>query len=266
MRNIFSKAIMFLLTLALCIGLSSCVKMEAKVIFMNGETVYSTVSTNGKQAVTIPKNPEKDGFEFDGWYLDENVWDAPFTANSILNMPISDNMELVVYAKFDCLHTNAYVNMIVEPTCIVDGYTIYNCSCGYEYIGNETSALGHDLSNYEYIAPTCIKDGNFEYEKCSRCEYTTFESISATGHTDGEWITDIEPTCTEDGRKHQVCDVCDATIKFESISATAKARAMESNTTRGTAKREKRKVFPAAKRKAELFHIFIKLSRKTNLC
>ena len=153
---IFSKAIMFLLTLALCIGLSSCVKMEAKVIFMNGETVYSTVSTNGKQAITIPKNPEKDGFKFDGWYLDKNVWDEPFTANSILNVPISDNMELIVYAKFDCLHANTYINKIIEPTCIVDGYTIYNCSCGYEYIGNETSALGHDLSNYEYVAPTCI--------------------------------------------------------------------------------------------------------------
>lgn len=220
MRNIFLKAIMLLLTLVLCIGLSSCVKMEVKIIFMNGETVCSAVSTNGNQAVTIPKNPEKDGFKFDGWYLDENVWNEPFTANSILNMPISDNMELIVYAKFDCLHTNTYINMVIEPTCIVDGYTIYNCSCGYEYIGNETPALGHDLTKYEYVTPTCINEGNFEYQKCSRCEYTTFESISATGHTDGEWITDTKPTCTEDGNKHQVCAVCDATIATESISAT----------------------------------------------
>jgi hypothetical protein len=44
------------------------------------------------------------------------------------------------------------------------------------------------------------------------------ETISdALGHTDGEWIIDKEANCTEDGSKHQVCSVCDATIKEDII-------------------------------------------------
>ncbi|MBO5866913.1 MAG: leucine-rich repeat domain-containing protein, partial [Clostridia bacterium] len=42
----------------------------------------------------------------------------------------------------------------------------------------------------------------------------------ATGHTDGEWITDLAPTCTVQGSKHQVCAVCNETLKTESIDAT----------------------------------------------
>ena len=44
------------------------------------------------------------------------------------------------------------------------------------------------------------------------------ETISAAlGHTDGEWITDKEATCTENGSKHQVCSVCNESIKIETI-------------------------------------------------
>ena len=50
---------------------------------------------------------------------------------------------------------------------------------------------------------------------CLKCN----EGIgSPLGHTDGEWITDKEPTCTEDGSKHQICSVCSATIKTETLT------------------------------------------------
>ena len=39
-------------------------------------------------------------------------------------------------------------------------------------------------------------------------------------HVDGEWITDSDPTCTENGSKHQVCSVCLATLKTGTIDAT----------------------------------------------
>ena len=42
--------------------------------------------------------------------------------------------------------------------------------------------------------------------------------MTKLGHTAGEWITDKEANCTEDGSKHQVCSVCDATIKTSSIA------------------------------------------------
>ena len=39
-------------------------------------------------------------------------------------------------------------------------------------------------------------------------------------HTVGEWIIDKDPACTEDGSKHQVCSVCNVTIRTETIAAT----------------------------------------------
>ena len=59
---------------------------------------YSSITTTGKETIQIPENPSKDGYAFDGWYWDKDVWNKPFTANSLLDAPISSDMS--VYAKF----------------------------------------------------------------------------------------------------------------------------------------------------------------------
>ena len=73
-------------------------KVEFKVNFIvDGET-YSTINTNGNEVISIPQNPTKEGYTFDGWFWDEGVWQRPFTANSLLNEPLSSDMS--VYAKW----------------------------------------------------------------------------------------------------------------------------------------------------------------------
>ena len=66
-----------------------------------------------------------------------------------------------------------------------------------------TAALGHDLIEHEAQAPTCTAIGWAAYETCSRCDYTTYEEIAATGHTPG-----AEATCTT----AQTCTVCGAEL------------------------------------------------------
>ena len=98
----------------------------------------------------------------------------------------------------------------------------YSCACGergtdlFEY----GDALGHDLTHHGGKQVTCTDIGYDEYDTCSRCDYTTYNEISATGHTDGQWITDKEANCTEDGSKHQICSVCSDTINTAVIPAT----------------------------------------------
>ena len=109
-----------------------------------------------------------------------------------------------------------------EANCTEKAKYYYSCACGekgtelFEY-GN---ALGHDLTHYASKQVTCTEIGYDEYDTCSRCDYTTYNEISATGHTDGEWITDANATCTEDGSKHQICSVCSDTINTAVIPAT----------------------------------------------
>ncbi len=67
---------------------------------VDGEN-HSTISTNGSEAVTIPENPTKEGYTFDGWYWDKDVWSKPFTPNSLMDAPISSDMS--VYAKFSAI-------------------------------------------------------------------------------------------------------------------------------------------------------------------
>ena len=107
-------------------------------------------------------------------------------------------------------------------SCTEKAKYYYSCACGekgtdlFEY-GNP---LGHDLTHHASKQVTCTDVGYDEYDTCSRCDYSTYEEIPATGHTNSEWITDAEATCTEDGSKHQICSVCNDTIETAIIPAT----------------------------------------------
>ena len=96
-----------LLTLALlCIavvfsvlGLTACgTAVEFKINFMVDGEVVSTINTGGNETIALPDDPVKEGFTFDGWYWDNDTWQRPFTASSLLNEPLSKDMN--VYAKW----------------------------------------------------------------------------------------------------------------------------------------------------------------------
>ncbi len=92
----------FVLLLVLAISASlfvGCGKVDFKLNFIVDGEVCATISTNGEEAIKLPANPEKEGYVFDGWYWDNEVWKKPFTANSLLDTPLSSDMS--VYAKFE---------------------------------------------------------------------------------------------------------------------------------------------------------------------
>ena len=72
--------------------------VEFKVNFIVDGEVYATVNTEGNETIKLPKNPTKDEYVFDGWFWDDGIWNKPFTANSLLNAPLSSDMN--VYAKW----------------------------------------------------------------------------------------------------------------------------------------------------------------------
>ena len=119
-----TKTLSLLLLLSLCVSmLFSCSNVKIKVEFIVDGEVYETVSTSNKSKIKIPKNPEKEGYEFDGWYLDKGEWEDPFSANSLLDTPISDDMVLEVYANF--------IPVVEE----FSDFLFKACDGGYEVIG-----------------------------------------------------------------------------------------------------------------------------------
>ena len=86
-----------LVLLSVMMILTAC-GVEFKVDFVVDDAIYASINTNGNEALKLPKNPEKEGYMFDGWYWDKDSWKKPFTANSLLDAPLGDNMS--VYAKW----------------------------------------------------------------------------------------------------------------------------------------------------------------------
>ncbi|MBQ7637463.1 MAG: hypothetical protein IJS90_01005, partial [Clostridia bacterium] len=104
----------------------------------------------------------------------------------------------------------------VAPNCTEAGShdeVVYCSVCNAELSRDSVTdaALGHDLVHHEAQAATCTEAGWNAYDTCSRCDYTTYEAIPATGHSFTNYVSDNNATCLEDGTKTAKCDRCDAT-------------------------------------------------------
>ena len=98
------------------------------------------------------------------------------------------------------------------PTCLTKGTERRDCHCGH-FETREVAALGHDIVHHNAQAATCTAIGWDAYDTCSRCDYTTYAEIPATGHTASNWIVDVEATYEADGSKYKECTVCGETLE-----------------------------------------------------
>ena len=82
-------------------------------------------------------------------------------------------------------HTHAYVESIVAPTCIEQGFSTYTCECGHSYVENHVNALGHTEVVDSAVTPTCTEAGLTEGKHCSVCDeiITAQQPVGATGHS-----------------------------------------------------------------------------------
>ena len=131
----------------------------------------------------------------------ENGWEAYDTCS---------RCDYTTYEEIAATGHN-YNAVVTAPTCTVKGYTTYTCSeCGDSYIDNYIDALGHDRIHHEAKAATCTEKGWAAYDTCSRCDYSTYKEIPATGHHHNAVVT--APTCTAKGYTTHTCACGDSYI------------------------------------------------------
>ncbi|MBQ7761684.1 MAG: InlB B-repeat-containing protein [Clostridia bacterium] len=94
MKKLFLSTLI-IATLLLLIG---CTAVSFDISFVSDGEVVHTISTSGSKTIALPENPTKNGYVFEGWYWDKDTWQKPFTANSLLNEPLTTDM--TVYAKW----------------------------------------------------------------------------------------------------------------------------------------------------------------------
>ena len=122
----------------------------------------------------------------------------------------------------------------VEATCYTDGnIPYYECECGKLYTDENAEnlvssddvmiyAFWHPLETLvktERVEPTHTESGNIEYYTCTLCGDIFEEEscinepetvvIPATGHSHGDWVTEIEPGCETYGLKVRKCSCGD---------------------------------------------------------
>lgn len=76
-----------------------------------------TVKSAGNESITLPVAPVKTDYEFKGWYLDENVWSEPFTADYFADKATTE--DVYVYARYDLIEYTVtfetYGGSAIEP-------------------------------------------------------------------------------------------------------------------------------------------------------
>ena len=98
-KGFLIKIIVLCLLITITVSVAACTQVvEFKVNFIVDGEIYKTVNTAGEEAISLPADPTKNGYIFDGWYWDEDVWSRPFTAESLLTEKLTADMS--VYAKW----------------------------------------------------------------------------------------------------------------------------------------------------------------------
>lgn len=92
--SFFTMSIIILMLLSACGGQN---KLKIHFDSNQGSPVNSIV-TDGNSAVKLPKNPTKEGYDFEGWFYDNVTFEMPFESDSLLLRPIAS--DLTVYAKW----------------------------------------------------------------------------------------------------------------------------------------------------------------------
>lgn len=93
MKKFIVKILVLLTVFTAVLGVGAACKDKAPgkpvehviTFYVDGEE-YATLSTSGNEGLTLPENPQKTGFEFDGWYMgsEQNI---PFSKDSFTSEP-----------------------------------------------------------------------------------------------------------------------------------------------------------------------------------
>ncbi|MBN2300575.1 MAG: InlB B-repeat-containing protein [Acholeplasmataceae bacterium] len=142
----------------------------------NGGSDVMSITSDGASMVSIPEDPNKEGFIFDGWFWDNGTFEMPFTANSIMDTPISSNM--TVYAKWSLIgyEINYVLNGGINPP---SNPTTYDSETVTLNISDPTQ-IGHQFEGW-YLDEDLTQI--FTFESSMETDITLYAKWSINSYT-----------------------------------------------------------------------------------
>ena len=207
MKKLLITFLSVLMLVACAIGTAACVKVEFKLSFIVDGEVYASIDTSGDEVITMPDEPKKEDCIFDGWYWDKDTWQRPFTANSLLDEPISSDMS--VYAKWleeditkrsYTVTFNSFGGSAISDATVQYGKLLTEPSeptrIGYVFVGWYKDA---DLkTEWNFDADTVTEDINLYAKWVDESDATGCDVLSANGfEVDGNILSVKVPNAQE---------------------------------------------------------------------
>ena len=182
--NLKILCILFVLELVSLV-FSACNDTSAEIIFMDGNIAYTTVKSSGNEIIEMPFDPKKEGFKFRGWFYDNIEWIQPFSAYSLWNTPLLDDIK--VYAKWEYIPPAPMSKRVETP----DGL-ILSLSDDKAYftvmLYNEKYSEISIPESYENIPITAI--GAYAFRACYNLTSVTIpSSITSIGKSAFEYCS-----------------------------------------------------------------------------
>lgn len=156
-RRVISSVFCFIIMVMSVFVFSACApssngtqhKRLTLTFVVDGQT-YATVKTRGDLKISLPDDPEKSGYFFDGWFFDENEWNNQLFANTFVTEPLTQNKS--VYAKF--------TEITPDPARLIDAYEDFGLSM--------TKVLTidpymHENNAYSNVVQGGCTDGTYYY-------------------------------------------------------------------------------------------------------
>ncbi len=75
---------------------------EYTISFYVDDEIYTTIETSGNETITLPEAPNKDNYEFKGWYFDKNIWNNKLTEDYYQNISLTNDVS--VYAYYEIIN------------------------------------------------------------------------------------------------------------------------------------------------------------------
>lgn len=130
--------------------LSSCGTNEIDeelhtISFYDESTLVGKIETKGYETIDLPSAPNKENYDFNGWFLDKNIWSEELTRDYFLNKPLLEDL--------DCY---AFYKKKSEP--VVEKYTISF------YVDNEIFSTIDTSGNEILTLPNAPQKENYSFK------------------------------------------------------------------------------------------------------
>ena len=162
--------------------------------------------------------------DYEGQSLTVELTYMPLEAETFEKL---ENIYITILWPDTMEHTHVWGDWEIgtAPNCTEGGTEVRRCANCSETQTRPIAALNHDLVHHAAKPATCTEKGWEAYDTCSRCDYTTYREIVASGHKPKAAVVEnnVEPGCLTAGSYDKViyCETCGEELGRETVVVAA---------------------------------------------